>query len=293
MNDWNDLNPGPNCGRVRGYPHSGVREPRNLILATRINVCKVKVDEIKQRMSARKDFYKILEIPHDASQSDIKKAYRKLALKYHPDKNKSPNATKKFQDIGEAYSVLSDPAKRRRYDLGSRTPFSNFNDNDFSDFTTSFSGFGTENFTMDDAFNVFSDFMYGGDMPVFFRDENMTYHQVDVPLSVAQHGGCVDLPFETKERENRLHIDGIYSGKWKPFVAVGECDTVILKVVFPANMSIEERRRQQKLFLGIHAISWVANTVQDVLSSHPVVGAIGIGIGAAALFMFSVKKLTE
>ena len=244
-------------------------------------------------MSARKDFYKILEISRDASQSDIKKAYRKLALKYHPDKNKSPNATKKFQDIGEAYSVLSDPVKRRRYDVGSRTPFSNFDENNFSDFTTSFSGFGTESFTMDDAFNVFSDFMYGGDMPVFFREENMIYHQVDVSLSLAQHGGRVDLPFETEEAENQLHIDGIYSGKWKPFIVVGKSDTVILKVVFPPDMSLEERRRQQKIFLGIHAISWVANTVQDVLESHPVVGAIGLGLGAAALFMLSVKKLTE
>ena len=242
-------------------------------------------------MSARKDYYKILEISRDASQSDIKQAYRKLALKFHPDKNKSPDATKKFQDIGEAYSVLSDPAKRRRYD--NRTPFSNFNDNDFNDFTTSFSGFGTENFTMDDAFSVFADFMYDGEMPVFFREENMKYHKVDVPLTVAQHGGSVSLPFQTADGEDSLHVDGIYSGKWKPFIALDESNTVILKVVFPPGMSLKERRRQRKIFLGIHAITWVSNTVQEVLESHPVMGAIGLGIGAAALFMLSIKKLTE
>ena len=247
-------------------------------------------------MSARKDYYKILGIPREASQSDIRKAYRKLALKYHPDKNKSPDATKKFQDIGEAYSVLSDDTKRRRYDGGSRASFSGFNDNNFSDFShfsTSFTGFLTEDFTMDDAFNVFSNFMYGGDMPVIFQEENMKYHKVDVPLSVAQHGGNVDIPFAKDDGETSLQIDGIYSGKWKPFIVVGESNTVILKVLFPSDMSLEERQRQQKIFLGVHALSLVKNTVQDVLESHPFMGAIGLGIGAAALFLFSIKKLTE
>lgn len=242
-------------------------------------------------MSAGKDYYKILEISREASQSDIKRAYRKLALKYHPDKNKSPDATKKFQVISEAYSVLGDPTKRRRYDSGSRTSFSCFNDNEY-EFSASFRGF-SGNFTMDDAFNLFSDFMYGGGMPEFFREENMKYHKVDVPLSVAKHGGQIKLPFETHEGENSIHVDGILSGKWKPFIVVGETDTVILKVLFPSDMSLAERRKQQKIFLGIHAVTLVANTVQDVLESHPVMGAIGLGIGAAALFMLSVKKLTE
>lgn len=63
------------------------------------------------------DYYKILEIPNTASESDIKKAYRKLARKYHPDLN--PNdatANKKFQQINEANEVLSDPEKRKKYD---------------------------------------------------------------------------------------------------------------------------------------------------------------------------------
>ena len=246
-------------------------------------------------MSARKDYYKVLNLSRDASQSDIKRAYRKLALKYHPDKNKSPDATKKFQDIGEAYSVLSDPTKRRKYDLGSGTPFSGFTDNNFGDFSTPFTEFRfkTGDFTMDDAFDVFSNFMYGGDMPVIFQEENMKYHKVDVPLSVAQHGGTIDIPFAKEDGGNTLQIDGIFSGKWKPFIVVGESDTVILKVMFPPDMSLKERQRQQKIFLGVHAISLVKNTVQDVLESHPVIGAIGLGIGAAALFLFSLKKLTE
>ncbi len=63
------------------------------------------------------DYYKILEIPKTASEKDIKKAYRKLARKYHPDVNtKDETAKKKFQQINEANEVLSDPEKRKKYD---------------------------------------------------------------------------------------------------------------------------------------------------------------------------------
>lgn len=63
-----------------------------------------------------KDYYKILGIPSGANEDEIKKAYRKMALKYHPDKNKEPNAEEKFKEIAEAYDVLSDPKKRGLYD---------------------------------------------------------------------------------------------------------------------------------------------------------------------------------
>jgi molecular chaperone DnaJ len=64
-----------------------------------------------------KDFYKILGVSKDASDADIKKAYRKLARKYHPDTNSSDaTAEKMFKDVSEAYSVLSDPEERQQYD---------------------------------------------------------------------------------------------------------------------------------------------------------------------------------
>lgn len=63
-----------------------------------------------------KDYYKILGVSKDASEDDLKKAYRKMALKYHPDKNKSPGAEEKFKEIAEAYDVLSDPKKREIFD---------------------------------------------------------------------------------------------------------------------------------------------------------------------------------
>lgn len=64
-----------------------------------------------------KDYYKILEIPKTANDDEIKRAYRKLALKYHPDKNKSPGAEERFKEVAEAYEVLSDMRKRDIYDM--------------------------------------------------------------------------------------------------------------------------------------------------------------------------------
>ena len=63
-----------------------------------------------------KDYYKILGLSKGASEDELKKAYRKMALKYHPDKNKSPGAEEKFKEIAEAYEVLSDPKKREIFD---------------------------------------------------------------------------------------------------------------------------------------------------------------------------------
>lgn len=63
-----------------------------------------------------RDYYEILGVPRNASQSDIQKAFRKLARKFHPDVNKDPEADKRFKEINEAYEVLRDPDKRKKYD---------------------------------------------------------------------------------------------------------------------------------------------------------------------------------
>jgi hypothetical protein len=70
-----------------------------------------------------KDYYAILGVSHSASQSDIKKAYRKLAVLYHPDKNPSLDAKPRFQEINEAYDVLGDVEQRARYDAHLVNPF--------------------------------------------------------------------------------------------------------------------------------------------------------------------------
>ncbi|MEV7965724.1 DnaJ C-terminal domain-containing protein [Sphaerisporangium sp. NPDC088356] len=65
---------------------------------------------------AARDHYEVLGVPRTASQDEIQRSYRKLARTYHPDVNKDPGAEEKFKDLSEAYDVLSDPDKRRRYD---------------------------------------------------------------------------------------------------------------------------------------------------------------------------------
>ncbi|HLN46076.1 MAG TPA: molecular chaperone DnaJ [Candidatus Sulfotelmatobacter sp.] len=67
-------------------------------------------------VTEKKNYYKILGVPESASKGVIKDAYRKLALQYHPDRNKSPGAEEKFKEISEAYAVLSDDEKRKQYD---------------------------------------------------------------------------------------------------------------------------------------------------------------------------------
>ena len=110
-------------------------------------------------MQSKKDYYEILGVQKTDSDEQIKKAYRKLALKYHPDKNPDnrEEAEAKFKEIGEAYSVLSDAQKRAAYD---RYGHSGLNDNFES------------NFSFQDASDIFKHF-FGGSDPFsdFFNDD--------------------------------------------------------------------------------------------------------------------------
>lgn len=76
----------------------------------------IRTERGKSEFAMGKDYYKILNVAKGASDDDLKKAYRKLALKYHPDKNKAKGAEEKFKEIAESYEVLSDKKKREIYD---------------------------------------------------------------------------------------------------------------------------------------------------------------------------------
>lgn len=69
------------------------------------------------------DYYQILGVNHRASEAEIKRAYRRLAVSYHPDKNPDPLAENIFKEVNEAYDILSDPEKKRQYDLRLQNPF--------------------------------------------------------------------------------------------------------------------------------------------------------------------------
>lgn len=104
---------------------------------------------------AKRDYYEVLEVSKSASVDEIKKAYRKLAIKYHPDRNPGDaEAEAKFKEAAEAYDVLHDPQKRQQYDqFGFDAPGSGFGGgNPFG---------GAGGFSMDDIFSMFGD-VFGG-----------------------------------------------------------------------------------------------------------------------------------
>ena len=108
----------------------------------------------------KRDFYEVLGVEKGASAEDIKRAYRKLAGKYHPDRNPGDKtAEEKFKEIGEAYEVLSDDDKRARYDqFGHAGVDPNFNPNAGAGFGGGFGGFGG----FGDLGDIFGDFFGGG-----------------------------------------------------------------------------------------------------------------------------------
>src|SRR5882757_1569968 len=102
---------------------------------------------------SKRDFYEILEINKSAGADEIKKAYRKLAIKYHPDKNPDDKAAEeKFKEAAEAYEVLSNPEKKQRYDQFGHAGMSGASGNG--------GGYGG-GMNMDDIFSQFGD-IFGG-----------------------------------------------------------------------------------------------------------------------------------
>ncbi|WP_266202829.1 molecular chaperone DnaJ [Pontibacter kalidii] len=104
---------------------------------------------------AKRDYYEVLGVSKGATQEEIKKAYRKIAIKFHPDKNPDdPTAEDKFKEAAEAYEVLSDQQKRQRYDQFGHQGMNG--------------GFGGGGMNMDDIFSQFGDIFGGGGFESFF-----------------------------------------------------------------------------------------------------------------------------
>ena len=151
---------------------------------------------------AKKDYCEVLGVIKSVSQEEIKKAYRKLALKYHPDRNKGDKAAEaKFKEASEAYHVLSDKDRRTNYDqfghaafegAGARGGFSNF------DFSSVFSDiFGSDPF--DDIFEGFGGRRRGRRRTSDYRGADLRY-DLSISLEDAYHGKKQEINFSSSDK---------------------------------------------------------------------------------------------
>ncbi|XP_045624123.1 dnaJ homolog subfamily B member 9 isoform X3 [Procambarus clarkii] len=131
--------------------------------------------------SCVKDFYEVLEVKRDASEKEIKKAFRKLAIQYHPDKNKEKGAEAKFREIAEAYEVLSDEDKRREYDMVGHAHYTKQTGGERP-------ADHTFHFNFDDLFADFDNFPgFGGSFARDIHADHMRRHQEAHQRAHQQH----------------------------------------------------------------------------------------------------------
>ena len=187
-----------------------------------------------------KSLYETLEVSENASADEIKKAYRKLARKYHPDVNKDPKAEDKFKEINAAYEVLSDPQKKQQYDQHGDSMFGGQN---FSDFARNQGG-GVD---LDEILRQ----MFGGGAAGFGRSnfgggfgfdapDLDTNAQVTIPFDVAVMGGKQNISLNNDSFDIKIP-EGIEDGqriraKGKGKSYQGQRGDLILKInISPSN----------------------------------------------------------
>lgn len=163
--------------------------------------------------SDNNEYYEILGIDRNSSQSEIKKAYYKLAKQYHPDKNPGPENVAKFQKIGEAYEILSNEEKRQHYDqYGKTNNNNNINPYDIFEqvFKGNFNGFsnGFNGFNMNDPFSSFSS--AGNNNPFSgvprVKKSSPVVHQVNISLEDLFNGKNIKLKITKKAIFNRDNL---------------------------------------------------------------------------------------
>ena len=187
---------------------------------------------------ADKDYYKILGVKKSASDKEIKKAYRKLAMKFHPDHTKGDKtAEEKFKKISEAYAVLSDKEKRRQYDTfgsdGFQQRFSQediFRGFDFSDILKEFGFGGGSSFTSSGRGTRFS---FGGDSPFngYQRQQQAPpkgsdlVYEMPLTLEEVTEGASKTVSFQHQGRTEKITVKipkGMISGKKLRIAGKGE-----------------------------------------------------------------------
>ncbi len=162
-------------------------------------------------MATTRDYYDILGVSKSATAAEIKSAYRKLALKWHPDRNKEADAHEKFKEINEAYEVLSNPEKKAKFDQFGHAAFSNGGGgNPFGAGGNPFGGYyqagGNINFEdlfggaggFSDPFDIFSSFFGGGFGGQQHRQQKIHY-KLKISFDEAIHGAEKTIVHQGKE----------------------------------------------------------------------------------------------
>ncbi|MGD8587274.1 MAG: molecular chaperone DnaJ [Chromatiales bacterium] len=156
------------------------------------------------------DYYKILGVPRDAELKAIKQAFKHLAMKYHPDRNKAPDAEQRFKEIAEAYAVLSDPKKRAAYDARGHAGVAEFSTEDLYggiNFDEIFSDFGLTGFGL--GGDLFSRLFGEGARrePRIMRGGNIQL-RLEIPLEMVLQGGGEQIRFPRPKVCHICHGNG-------------------------------------------------------------------------------------
>jgi molecular chaperone DnaJ len=165
-------------------------------------------------LASKPDYYETLEINRDASQEEIKRAFRKLAFEYHPDRSKIPDAEKKFKEASEAYAILSDPEKRRQYDAsgfeGIKEQYKEEDIYNRKNFQDIFSEFG---FDANDLFNRFfgGGFNFQQGQPESNRGRDLEA-QIEITLEQAAFGTELEVTLPRMKKCTKCGGSGIEPG---------------------------------------------------------------------------------
>ncbi|HPT83272.1 MAG TPA: molecular chaperone DnaJ [Limnochordia bacterium] len=164
---------------------------------------------------AKEDYYDILGVPRGASDEEIKKAYRRLARKYHPDVNKDPGAEERFKLINEAYSVLSDPEKREQYDRFGHAAFDDLGQGGFG-------GFGFPGF--DDLGDLFSEFFGGFGTRQTNRPERGADLSYELSIEFEEAAFGTETEITIPRTEICDHCGGNRAEPGTPIVTCAQCN---------------------------------------------------------------------